>query len=178
MNVLDIVILAVAVWGLAKGWASGFFRQVVSISGFLVGLVVAFLLYATLGDWLAPRIGSDVSVGRALAFILLWIGVPAGLSFAAHLLTKAASTVKLGGLNHLGGALLGGLKYLVFLSCVLNVAAWLDVMPAQASAGSRLYHPVRAVSARMFHVCKAHVAGAVEDVASMAAKLNDERQPQ
>ena len=50
MNALDIAILVVGVLGLVKGYVSGFFRQVVSIVGFLAGLLVAFMLYATLGD--------------------------------------------------------------------------------------------------------------------------------
>ena len=108
MNALDILILAVVLVGFVKGLMCGFFRQVVSIVGFLAGLWVAFMLYSVLGDWIAPYIGSDVSVGRALAFILLWIGVPVGLSLLAYMLTKAVETVKLGGLNRLGGALLGG----------------------------------------------------------------------
>ena len=75
MNALDILILAVVLVGFVKGLMCGFFRQVVSIVGFLAGLWVAFMLYSVLGDWIAPYIGSDVSVGRALAFILLWVAV-------------------------------------------------------------------------------------------------------
>ena len=66
MNALDILILAVVLAGFVKGLMCGFFRQVVSIVGFLAGLWVAFMLYSALGDWIAPYIGSDVSVGRAL----------------------------------------------------------------------------------------------------------------
>ena len=104
MNALDILILAVVLVGFVKGLMCGFFRQVVSIVGFLAGLWVAFMLYSVLGDWIAPYIGSDVSVGRALAFILLWIGVPVGLSLLAYMRTKAVGTVDGGGLNRLVGA--------------------------------------------------------------------------
>lgn len=110
MNALDILILAVVLVGFVKGLMCGFFRQVVSIVGFLAGLWVAFMLYSALGDWIAPYIGSDVSVGRALAFILLWIGVPVGLSLLAYMLTKAVETVKLGGLNRLGGSFVGRIE--------------------------------------------------------------------
>ncbi len=168
MCALDILILAVALAGFAKGVTCGFFRQVVSIVGFFVGLWVAFMLYSALGDWIAPHIGSDVSAGRALAFILLWIGVPVGLSLLAYMLTKAVETVKLGWLNRLGGALLGGLKYMVFLSCALNVAFRIHLISDSAGERSRLCHPVRAVSDKLFDVCKTRVARAVEDTASPA----------
>ena len=158
MNALDILILAVVLAGFVKGLMCGFFRQVVSIVGFLAGLWVAFILYSALGDWIAPYIGSDVSVGRALAFILLWIGVPVGLSLLAYMLTKAVETVKLGGLNRLGGALLGGL------------------ISGPTVGHSRLYHPVRAMSDKLFDVCKIHVVRAVEDAASPAFGQDPKKQ--
>ena len=64
MNVLDVIVLGVLVAGIVKGWTSGFLRQVASVSGFFVGLLAAFLLYSAVGDWLAPRVGSSVPVGR------------------------------------------------------------------------------------------------------------------
>ena len=171
-----ILILAVVLVGFVKGLMCGFFRQVVSIVGFLAGLWVAFMLYSVLGDWIAPYIGSDVSVGRALAFILLWIGVPVGLSLLAYMLTKAVETVKLGGLNRLGGALLGGLKYMVFLSCALNVAFRIHLISGSTGEHSRLYHPVRAMSDKLFEVCKTHVVRVVEDAASPACGQDPKKQ--
>ena len=176
MNALDILILAVVLAGFVKGLMCGFFRQVVSIVGFLAGLWVAFMLYSALGDWIAPYIGSDVSVGRALAFILLWIGVPVGLSLLAYMLTKAVETVKLGGLNRLGGALLGGLKYMVFLSCALNVAFRIHLISGPTVGHSRLYHPVRAMSDKLFDESKIHVVRAVEDAASSAFGQDPKKQ--
>lgn len=176
MNALDILILAVVLVGFVKGLMCGFFRQVVSIVGFLAGLWVAFMLYSALGDWIAPYIGSDVSVGRALAFILLWIGVPVGLSLLAYMLTKAVETVKLGGLNRLGGALLGGLKYMVFLSCALNVAFRIHLISGSTGEHSRLYYPVRAMSDKLFDVCKTHVVRVVEDAASPVCGQDPKKQ--
>ena len=176
MNALDILILAVVLVGFVKGLMCGFFRQVVSIVWFLAGLWVAFMLYSVLGDWIAPYIGSDVSVGRALAFILLWIGVPVGLSLLAYMLTKAVETVKLGGLNRLGGALLGGLKYMVFLSCALNVAFRIHLISGSTGEHSRLYHPVRAIADKLFEVCKTHVVRVVEDAASPACGQDPKKQ--
>ncbi len=167
MNTLDFLIAAVILLGLVKGLMCGFFRQVVSIAGFIVGLLVACALYAALGDKIAPHIGSGIFAGRALAFIVLWIGVPIGLSFLAHLLTKAVETVHLGWLNRLGGALLCGLKYAVFLSCLLNVAFRVHLVSAAAGEDSLLYHPVRTMSDKLFDVGKARVERAVERASSL-----------
>lgn len=157
MGVLDILILAVLLVGLVKGAMDGFFRQTVSTVGFFAGLLLAFMLYSALGEWLAPLVGGDVTFGRGLAFVLIWLGIPAALSFVAFVLTKAAETVHLGGLNRLGGALLGGVKYLLFLSCALNVASSLHLVPASAIGTSRFYGPVHAVAGVAFDACKPHV---------------------
>lgn len=162
MGALDIVILAVFVFGFVKGLMSGFFRQVVSIVGFLVGLLVASLLYTTFGDWLAPHIGTDVSVSRPVAFVLIWIGVPLLLSLLAFLLTKLVETVKLGGVNRLAGALVASVKYLLFLSCLLNVADRIQLIPEDQEKSSYLYEPVRGASEWVFEVCEPHINKLVE----------------
>lgn len=161
MGALDVLILAVLLLGFVKGAVGGLFRQVVSLVGFFAGLLVAFMLYSALGEWLAPLVGGDVTVGRALAFVLIWLGVPVALSLLAFVLTKAAETVHLGGLNRLGGALLGGLKYLLFLSCALNVASRLQWVPEPMAEQSRLYGRVHALAGIAFDVCKPYVVRAV-----------------
>ena len=154
MNGLDFVIIAMFVIGAIRGLMTGFLRQVASIAGFFIGLLAAFLLNSAFGDWLAPRVGVDAFGARSLAFILLWIGIPVGLSFAAYLLTKALGLVGLGGLNRLGGAVVGGVKYLIFIGFLLNVAVRLQAITPETEAGSRCSRPVRSVSAFLFDICK------------------------
>lgn len=162
MGGLDLFILAVLLVGLVKGWMSGLLRQVVSIAGFFVGLLVATMLYSAFGEWLAPCIGTDVSVGRALAFVLLWLGIPVVLLWIAHILTKTVEVICLGGLNRLGGACIGLLKYMMILSCVLNVAVRVRLISDEKEEGSLLYHPVQALSGMIFDYCKCHVNHVVE----------------
>ncbi len=163
-NGLDILIAVVLLVGMVKGAMGGFFRQVVSLVGFFVGLLVAFLFYGEVGDKLVPYVDGSLSVARALAFVLLWIGVPLGLSVLAYILTKVVETVQLGCLNRLAGALIGGLKYMVFFSCLLNVLCRVHLLPEEMTAKSRLYEPVRMVSDVLFDACKEQVMQTVEDV--------------
>lgn len=164
MNGLDIFILVVLLAGFVKGWMSGLLRQVVSIVGFFAGLLVAMMLYSAFGDWLAPCIGTGVTLGRALAFVLLWVGIPVVLLWIARLLTRTIEVIHLGGLNRLGGACVGMLKYMMILSCVLNVAVRLQLVSDEKESGSRLYKPVQSLSGVLFDYCKCHVTRAVENV--------------
>ena len=116
------------------------------------------------------------AVGGLFRQVVSLVGFFAGLLVAfmlysalAFVLTKAAETVHLGGLNRLGGALLGGLKYLLFLSCALNVASRLQWVPEPMAEQSRLYGPVHALAGIAFDVCKPHVVRAVGRMTSSGA---------
>lgn len=162
MGTLDILILIVLLIGMVKGWMSGFFRQAASTAGLLIGLVLAAMLYTAVGDRLAPHIGVNTGVAYALAFILIWIGVPVALSVVAYVLTKAAEILCLGGINRLGGAILGGLKYALIFSCLLNVMVRLHFMQ-EPGQGTRLYKPLSALSDVFFDFCSTHVQKAAEE---------------
>ncbi len=162
MSTLDILILIVLLIGMIKGWMSGFFRQATSTAGLLIGLVLAAMLYTAAGDWLAPHIGVNTGVAYALAFILIWIGVPVALSVVAYVLTKAAEILCLGGINRLGGAILGGLKYALLFSCLLNVMVRLHFMQ-EPGQSTHLYKPLSALSGVFFDFCSKHVHEAAEE---------------
>lgn len=72
----------------------------------------------------------------------------------------------LGGLNRLGGACVGMLKYMMILSCVLNVAVRIHLIPEEKEEGSLLYRPVQSLSGALFDYCKCHVTRAVEKAIS------------
>jgi uncharacterized membrane protein required for colicin V production len=50
MAQIDVVILLIAIWGAYRGWKNGLLKEVVSTLGFLLGLLIAYLLYARCGD--------------------------------------------------------------------------------------------------------------------------------
>ena len=163
MSALDIVILVVMAIGLVRGLMSGFFRQVVSMTGFLVGLVVACLLYTFLADWLAPYIGGDSSVSKVVAFVLIWVCVPLALTFVAYLLTKMVECVQLGGLNRLAGGLIAMLKYVLIFSCIISAVDRARLVPDKLKNDSYLYAPVKGMSEWLIDLCEPHVTKFVEE---------------
>lgn len=157
MNTPDIIILVVLAVGSFRGWQSGLFRQIASVAGVILGLLVASMLYMTLGDWLTLQMEMQRGVAYALAFIMIWIGVPLALSVIAYCLTKTMETLCLGWLNRLGGAAIGAMKYLLLLSCVINVMVRLQFMNDPSDTGSRFYKPLKSVSGIFFDYCADHV---------------------
>lgn len=155
MTTLDYLLGAALLWAAFKGWQGGLFRQLASIGGVLAGLVVARMLYAMVGDWIAPELGAPQTVARVLAFILIWVGVPMALSVVAFLLTKTAEGLCLGGVNRLAGAGVGVLKYCIVLSCLLHLLTafhWIDPQRAEQSV---LVRPVTNSGAFLFRCMKA-----------------------
>ena len=99
MTTIDLVIVIVLAVGAIVGFMKGFIRQIVSMVGLIAGLLVARALFGVVGEKLAAEAGMSVTFGQILAFILIGVVVPVGLSVAASILTKVASAVHLSFLN-------------------------------------------------------------------------------
>lgn len=155
MTTVDLILVVVLLWGAIKGWSSGLFRQLASIGGVLAGLLVARMLYAALGDWMAPQLGAPQTAARVLAFILIWVGVPMALSVVAFLLTKTVECLCLGGVNRLAGAGVGVLKYGIVLSSLLHVLTAFQWIGPQSTDQSLLVRPMADSGALLFRCLKA-----------------------
>ena len=133
--------------GAVAGYLNGFFKQVVSIVGLIVGLLVARALFGVVGEKLAVGVGMSVTFGQILAFLLIWIIVPIGLSLLASILTKMADVISLGILNRGLGAGVGLLKYALWISIVINLVEFVDVksslIHAESKEASILYYPMQ-----------------------------------
>ena len=146
MDAIDIIILVFvgigAVWGLMKG----FVRQFSSLVGLIAGLLVARALFVEVGDWMAPAIGVSATVGRVLAFFLLWIIVPLLFSLFASFLTKALQVIHLGWINRLLGGGLGAVKFMLLVGMMAQLLEFVDpkgeLLPASVRDESVLYHPM------------------------------------
>ena len=145
MNILDGFIVVVIAWGLWKGWKSGFFKELASLVGFVLGIFIASLLYSWLGDYLAPHLGNSPTLAAFLAFILLWIAVPVGLGILARMFSHAVEKTGLGGLNGLLGSCVSFVKYAILLSCLVNVMAFIHMIDDQKQRQeSVFYAPTKA----------------------------------
>lgn len=152
---LDIFIIAVLAWAGYSGWRNGFLKEIISTGGIFIGLLVAAMLYGTLDDYLAVE-GSQVNaITSVVAFFILWIIVPIVLGFVATQLTRALKGMSLGLPNSLLGLGISVLKYLLLMSCVLNMLTALNLMNSQRTENSRLYKPVNSVVSTAFHGLKA-----------------------
>lgn len=159
---IDIFIIVLLLWAAYNGWRAGFLKEVVSAVGFLVGLLVAATCYTSFGEYLAVN-GSETNMFTSLmAFFILWIIVPIVLGFVANVLTRALKGMQLGMPNSMLGAAVSIVKYLVLMSCVLNVMEGLHIMNNEKKGESYLYEPVVGVLQLVFPADTTQVAPADE----------------
>lgn len=115
MNILDIIVGALLLYALWRGWSSGILVQLSGIAGIV------------LGAWLAYRFSEQVSLRldvpmqyNSLVFVAILIVVMIGIILLGKLLTKVLSYGGLSAPIKLLGAAASILKIIIILSLVLR----------------------------------------------------------
>jgi membrane protein required for colicin V production len=121
MNWLDIVIAIILVINLFIGLKSGLIKMVVSLVGLVVGIFLAGHYYHSLAGRLT-FISSDNGAG-IVAYVIILVVVLVAAAIIAWALSKLASAIMLGWLNHLGGAVLGLIMGGFFVGSILAIWA-------------------------------------------------------
>ncbi len=158
MLTLDWVILGIIILGAIWGFAKGFIKQLASLVGLIAGLLIARALYISVGERLAIETGMSVTVGQIVAFFLIWLCVPLIVSICASMLTKAIEVIHLSFINRFLGALLGGIKFILFISLVVYFIEYVDSQNKFISSGNKkasvLYYPMRELSGMFIPILK------------------------
>lgn len=169
---LDIFIGIILIFALVRGLMNGFIKELASTIGFLLGLFVAATCYQTLGEYLTVD-GSEVNMFTSIvAFLLLWIIVPIIFGLLATLITKALDLTALGIANRIGGGILSMAKYLVLLSCVLNVMVSLNILNNERTEGSVMLEPVQFITKFAMERASDYVPEVIEKAGEMLPEKN------
>lgn len=77
MNWVDAVFLGIVAWGAWNGYRRGLLKTLVGFAGFLVALIVAFIYYKELGQWLNEKL----HLGQKLEPLIMgYLPVPSQVS--------------------------------------------------------------------------------------------------
>lgn len=158
MGTIDLVILLLFVFGAVRGLMRGFFKQVASLLGLIVGLLVARAMYMPLADKISPMMDSSMTVVQIISFVVIWLAVPIGFSILAHFLTRLMEALSLGWLNRWLGAGMGAIKYLILVSLVIGVIEFIDrddrLISKTKKESSVLYYPMKSFAGIYLPVAK------------------------
>ncbi len=137
MNWLDIVIIVLLLISAVGGLFNGLIKSVFSLVGLIVGVVLAGRFYTGLAGLL--RFIPDENIARIVAFIIIFLVIIIIAAILGVILTKLVSTMLLGWLNRLGGAVFGVLIGAVFIAAILVI--WVKYLGANSViSGSGIAH--------------------------------------
>lgn len=118
---LIVIVLLVSVLSAAK---NGFFLEVFSLAGILVGFVLASWNYQRLLPWLTRWVHSLPAAG-ALSFLLIALGVMLLAGILGRMVRWSIHSIGLGWADRLLGAIFGLIKGIVLITiAVLVIAAF------------------------------------------------------
>ncbi|HHY14846.1 MAG TPA: CvpA family protein [Firmicutes bacterium] len=118
---IDLAILVFAALGLLKGYKKGFVREVFSLVGAVLAIVVAIHGYSTVAMILTDNYSLTPGQAQLIAFAALALGITLLAVFLGYLWSKAISYTPFSVLDHLCGAAFGAAKVGVVVLVLLIV---------------------------------------------------------
>ena len=156
MNIFDIIIAALLLFALVRGFMKGFFAEVASLVAIIAGVYVA-IHYA---HYLEFYLGNSDSISWSnetnsiVAFAITFLVVVIVIIFIGKMLTKIADIAALGMLNKLLGAIFGALKIALILSVIFTFFGRLNntipFLKQETLNESLLYSPIKQIAPALF----------------------------
>lgn len=120
MSILDIIISAMVLISLWRGYSVGAVKTVLSLVSWVVSLLVASKIASEFASLFSP-ISQNPTLQLAMAFLAVSLAVLFGLGVVSFLIAKALKIVKLSLLDKLLGGVVGAVLGLVKVLFVLAV---------------------------------------------------------
>lgn len=140
MTWLDIVIIAGLAWFTFAGLTAGLLREIATVVGVILGVIVAGRCYVELAEKLVFI--SDDSTAKIAAFLIIFFAIAVGAHLLARLLRRIASLLLLGWVDRLGGAIFGFGKAFVLAEVVLIAFAKFPFLGMEGTINQSRVAPV------------------------------------
>jgi membrane protein required for colicin V production len=154
MNIIDIVLGALLLFGIIRGVLKGLFVEVASLVALILGVYGAIHFSYFASGFLESKVDWNEKTINIVAFAVTFVIIVLVISFAGKALTKLADFAALGILNKLLGGVFGALKIGLILSVLLIVFNkmnnTLPFMEKEDLEDSMLYQPVKSIAPMIF----------------------------
>jgi|SRR5690348_2481365 membrane protein required for colicin V production len=120
MNVADWLILAAIVFSVLIAASQGFFYEVISLAGTVVGYLIASWQYPRVAYWIAPHVTSEW-IANIFGFLIIFVAVIVVAGVIAKLARWAMRKAGLTWFDRALGAMFGLLRGSLMVSIVLMV---------------------------------------------------------
>lgn len=113
---IDIVFAVLLGYAAFRGIKNGLFVEIASLVAFVVGVFIAIKFSYIVGGFIG-----ESKTAKVAAFVITLIIVVIAVHLSAKLFTKLASTLFVGWLNKIGGAVFSVIKTTLLLGIVLSL---------------------------------------------------------
>ncbi|WP_299670470.1 CvpA family protein [uncultured Polaribacter sp.] len=154
MNIFDIIIAALLLFGFVRGIMKGLFVEVASLVALIAGVYGAIHFSYFIGDFLKETVSWSEEYISLAAFAGTFIIIIIIIAFLGKILTKLADFAALGILNKILGGVFGCLKIGLILSVIFIFFGKMnDTIPfleKETLEESILYEPVKKIAPTIF----------------------------
>ena len=154
MNIFDIVIAALLIFGFVRGVIKGLFVEVASLAALIGGVYGAIHFSYFIGDFLKEAVSWSQEYISLAAFAGTFIIIIVTISLLGKMLTKLADFAALGIINKILGGVFGAIKIGLILSVVFIFFGKMnDTIPfvkKETLDESILYAPVKKIAPTIF----------------------------
>ena len=149
MTSADYILLLPIAFGLLIGFYRGFLKELASIVCVFVALFVARYLGESVALFVADMLNINTHISKSIAMALLFVATIFLVKLVADILTRLSETLMIGWLNRILGMALGGLKWLIIVSVIVNCIAFFsyrrDMKEQNLFTESKFYKPIKQV---------------------------------
>ena len=154
MNVFDIVIAALLIFGFVRGVMKGLFVEVASLAALIGGVYGAIHFSYFIGDFLKEAVSWDQEYVSLAAFAGTFITIIVTIALLGKMLTKLADFAALGVINKILGGVFGAIKIGLILSVIFiffgKMNDTISFVKKETLDESILYAPVKKIAPTIF----------------------------
>ena len=151
MNLIDLIIIAIIVFGIIRGYSKGL---IIELSSFF-GIFITFFIAGNVDNFLSNEISAFISVNsdllNTISFIIIFILSYLLIIYLAKGFTKLAKVVYLGLLNSVLGGVFGGLKLLLILLIITKIIFSLNLLSNNIISESSIMIHLHVLSEILFN---------------------------
>ncbi len=123
---VDLVIGVILFLGAIRGYQKGFFHEVATLAGLILGVLIAILATNLVGAMAEQLVDWDVRAVKIVTFIIVFIFIAWLIRVLGTLMTQLFKALMLGFINRLAGFMTGLLKWGLILAVFLMVVEFFD----------------------------------------------------
>ena len=154
MAIIDIILGALLLFGVIRGFMKGLFVEVASLVALVAGVYGAIHFSNFAAEFLDSKLDWDEKYINIVAFAITFIIIVLVIAVAGKALTKLADFAALGILNKLLGGVFGALKIALVLSIILNIFdkmnSTITFVDDEYTENAILYKPVKSLFPKIF----------------------------